>query len=217
MERHWPAPILVLLSYNASMARREFFLLGSFRATVDGEPLTSITSPKFQGLLAYLALGPPGPQPRPQVATLLWPERPAERAAQSLRQAIYRLNKLLALPALPNPLLVTRHTIALNEGAELWFDAAALMQALQETAGHQHEHVERCRACCARLEAAVGHYRGPLLAGVEVDSELFEEWVRPRRDRLERQVLEALGHLVAFNEGRGFPAGSATPDASPVS
>ncbi len=203
MERHRRTPFLALLSYNVSMARREFFLLGSFRATVEGEPLTGITSPKFHGLLAYLALGPPGPRPRPQVAALLWPERPAARAAQSLRQAIYRLNKLLALPDLPDPLLATRHTVALNEEAELWFDAAALMQTLQETAAHEHAAIERCPPCCARLEAAVAHYRGPLLAGVEVESEPFEEWLRPRRDGLERQALEALGHLVTFHEGRG--------------
>lgn len=185
------------------MPRREFHFLGPFRAVLGGAPLTGITSAKFHGLLAYLALGPQGPLPRQQVATLLWPERPAARAAQSLRQAIYQLNKLLALPDLPDPLQATRHTVTLNEAADLWFDAVTLSQAVQETAVHEHERIERCRECCARLEAAVAHYRGPLLAGAEVESEPFEEWLRSRRDRLERQVLEALGHLVAFKEGQG--------------
>lgn len=185
------------------MPRRKFYLLGPFRAVLDGAPLTGITSAKFHGLLAYLALGPPGPLPRPQVATLFWPERPAARAAQSLRQAIYRLNKLSAVPDAPDLLRVTHHTLTLNEDAEMWIDAVTMLQTLQETAAHEHERIERCRECCARLEEAVAHYRGPLLAGVEVESEPFEEWLRPRRDRLERQALEALGHLVAFNGGQG--------------
>jgi len=184
------------------MPRREFFLLGSFRGLLDGTPLTSITSAKIHGLLAYLALGPPGPLPRLQVAALLWPDRPEARAAQSLRQAIYQLNKLLALPNVPDLLQTTRHTIALTQEADLWFDALTFLQAVEETADHKHTAIWRCRSCCARLEEVVVHYRGPLLSGLEVESEPFEEWLRPLRDRLERQVLEALGHLSTFYEGQ---------------
>lgn len=185
------------------MPRRELFLLGLCRANLDEESQPGLTSPKYWSLLAYLALEPPDPHPRARVAILLWPERDSTRASHNLRQTIYRLNKLLALPDLPDALLVTRHTLALNPAADLWVDAAHLQQTLRETAVHTHERLARCPACLQRLEKAVAHVRGPLLDGVDPDSEPFEEWLRPRRNRLQQQALAALGRLAAAHQEQG--------------
>ena len=74
-------------------------LLGRFELSgPDG--LVELPSKKLAGLLAYLACTAPEPQPREKLSTLLWGSHFDAQAKQNLRQALFRLRKVLGQDAL---------------------------------------------------------------------------------------------------------------------
>ena len=80
-------------------AKFRLSLLGRFELTgPDG--VVDLPSKKLAGLLAYLACTAPVPQPREKLATLLWGSHFEAQARQNLRQALFRLRKVLGEDAL---------------------------------------------------------------------------------------------------------------------
>ena len=69
------------------MSRLTLTLFGSLAITLDGRPVTHLESDKVRGLLVRLALEPERAFRRETLSALFWPETPASRAAQNLRQA----------------------------------------------------------------------------------------------------------------------------------
>ncbi len=167
------------------MARLRLTFLGTFHATLDGQPLTRFGSAKTQGLLVYLAMTAGQPQARLVLATLLWPEDSESTASHNLRQAIYHLRQLLEPAAQGDAraepyLLVTRQMVQFNPASDYELDVAHFLASLH--GGHQDE-------------AAAG-YSGDLLAGLVVDSAPFEEWQRVQREQLHRQAMNLLHQLA---------------------
>ena len=74
----------------------ELFLLGGFELRC-GHETVPINSGRIRSLLAWMALYPDQPQPRPRVASLLWPESREGQARTNLRNLIHQL----AIPARP--------------------------------------------------------------------------------------------------------------------
>src|SRR4026207_1623908 len=73
--------------------------LGGFeRSGPDG--LIDLPNKKLACLLAYLACTAPTPQPREKLATLLWGSHFDAQARQNLRQALFRLRRVLGDEAL---------------------------------------------------------------------------------------------------------------------
>jgi DNA-binding SARP family transcriptional activator/uncharacterized protein YndB with AHSA1/START domain len=177
-------------------------LFGSFRATVDGTPLTGFRSDKARALLAYLAVEGDRPHSRSSLATLLWPDMLDEAARGNLRKTLHRLQETLA-PAGEPVLLVTRQTIALNRAA-CCTDVTTFRELLAATAAHRHATLEKCDACVHRLVQAVALYRGELLAGFSLaDADPFDEWLMLRRERFLHAALGALYRLTAADLERG--------------
>ena len=58
------------------MARLSVSLLGTFQATLDGEPVSDFESAKVRALLAYLMVESDRSHHREALAGLLWPDRP---------------------------------------------------------------------------------------------------------------------------------------------
>src|SRR5882672_12794792 len=87
------------LSDGAPPPRFGLALLGSFELTgPDG--VIDLSSGKLAGLLAYLACTAPKPQPRERLSALLWGSHFDAQAKQNLRQALFRLRKVLGQDAL---------------------------------------------------------------------------------------------------------------------
>src|SRR5262245_34784324 len=69
-------------------------LLGTF-ALIGPDGPVNLPSKKLAGLLAYLALTEPAPQPRDKLITLFWGSHFEVQARQNLRKARFRLRHAL--------------------------------------------------------------------------------------------------------------------------
>ncbi len=169
-------------------------VLGPFQVSLDGQPLSGFNSDKVRALLAYLALSPDHPRRRESLAGLLWPEFPERSARTNLRNALANLRQVIDDGAASPPFLhSTRQTIQFNSQSDYWLDAVAF-ESLVATIPPTSEGLER----------AVRLVRGPFLEGFSLaDAAPFEEWLLLRRERFDRQVVEALDSLVAIYEGYG--------------
>jgi len=179
-------------------------LLGPFHVTLDGEPVTGFESNKVRALLAYLATETRRPHSREALAGLLWPDQPDSSARRNLSQALFNLRQTLQdEQSSPSFLNITRGTVQFNAESDHWLDARAFTEHLAAVQAHEHPSLAECEACLEQLERAVELYAGEFLAGLFVDdSAAFGEWAVLRRERLHRQVLDALYHLTEHHEQR---------------
>ncbi|MDB5585000.1 MAG: adenylate cyclase, partial [Bradyrhizobium sp.] len=153
-------------------------LLGSFELT---GPLGVVDLPgkKLAGLLAYLACTAPRPQSREKLSALFWGSHFDVQARQNLRQALFRLRKVLGEAALESD----GEVVSLNAAAVLC-DVGRFEILIREGSRDA-------------LSAAADLYRGRLIDDVTVGEEGWSEWLTGERERL----LElALGAMVGLGE-----------------
>lgn len=172
-------------------------LLGSFQVYDNGRILTGFQSDKARALLAYLVVEADRPHWRAQLAGLFWPEWPEQTALTYLRHALANLRKVLGdNDDLEPALLVTRTTIQFNVKAAYQLDLAPILRGLASLTSPAPD--------LAHLQAAVDAYQHPFLDGFCLNGcAAFEEWLLLTRERLQRQVVEALRHLADHFEAQG--------------
>src|SRR5262245_7195422 len=132
---------------------------------------------KLAGLLVYLACSAPTPQPREKLSTLLCGSHFEVQARQNLRQALFRLRRLLG----PDVVIGDGEEVALAPGA-IDCDARRL-EALIREGGRDS------------LKAAVDLYNGQLLADVNIREEARTTWFEGERQRFEGLALNAMLRL----------------------
>ena len=160
-----------------------FNLLGRPEVRLDDGPLTGLATTKVEALLYYLACRP-GPNPREELAGLLWGETSDAKARRSLTQALSSLRKLTG-----DLFVVDRLSVGLDEAALSRLDVAVFETVVT---------AEEPAANVAQLGEAVALYRGDFLEGLYVkDAPAFEEWQLGQRERLRLLMLAALERLVA--------------------
>src|SRR5215468_10932961 len=84
---------------GAPPPRFSLLLLGRFELTGPGG-VVDLPSKKLAALLTYLACTAPKPQPRERLSALLWGSHFDAQAKQNLRQALFRLRRVLGPDAL---------------------------------------------------------------------------------------------------------------------
>jgi len=130
------------------------------------------------------------------LATLLWPEKPEQKARRNLSQALYNMRQITSA-ASEELFDVTAKTIQLYV-----MSASRLIcigKSLQVVKQHQHSQPILCDDCRRQLAAAITLYRDEFLAGLYIpDSSIFEDWLRKKRDSYRRQYIETL-HSLAHN------------------
>jgi DNA-binding SARP family transcriptional activator/TolB-like protein len=159
----------------------EIKLLGRFRHSGSHDDLPK----KAQALLAYLAMNRGHAIPRDQLADLLWSTSGPEQGRQSLRQSLAPVRRALGADA--RDLIETVGTdvqLAVSGAVDVDVDV------------HRFEMLAKSTAP-ADLAAANELYRGEFLAGFDVPSEPFMDWVRVERTRLEATAYGMLRRLVA--------------------
>jgi TolB-like protein len=148
-------------------------LLGRFELSGPDGP-ADLPNKKLAGLLAYLACTAPTPQHREKLATLLWGSHFEAQARQNLRQALFRLRRVLG----QDGLIGDGEQIALAPGL-IDCDVTRLEALIRE--GSQ-----------ASLAAAADLYKDRLLADVTVREETWADWVAGEQQRLESLALDAM-------------------------
>jgi WD40 repeat protein/serine/threonine protein kinase/two-component SAPR family response regulator len=193
------------------MARLSVSLLGTFRVTLDGQPVTSFEYDKVRALLAYLAVESQQAHRRETLAGLLWPKQPERTARHSLSQALSNLRRAIGdreaarTQGAGSKFLLTDHwTIQFNPSSDHDLDVATFKGLLGACEQHQHRELKACESCSERLGKAVALYQGSFLEGFSLpDSPAFEEWTILNRERLHRLVMEALHRLACYHEQHG--------------
>jgi adenylate cyclase len=186
----WKAATLAISSEMtdgaASLPRFSLSLLGRFELTgADG--LVDLPNKKLAGLLTYLACTAPQPQSRDSLSALLWGSRFDAQARLNLRQALFRLRKVLGQDALETD----GEIVSLN-AAMIRCDVSRF-EALVREGGRD------------ALSAAADLYRGPLVDDIVISEEGWSEWLSGERERLQEI---ALGAIVRLGE-QALAAGSA--------
>src|SRR5258708_9160326 len=153
-------------------------LLGGFELT---GPLgvVNLPSKKLAGLLAYLACTAPKPQSREKLSALLWGSHFDAHAKQNLRQALFRLRKVLGQDALE------------SDGEVVWLNAAAVRCDVGRFEALIREGSRDA------LSAAADLYRGRLVDDVAVGEEGWNDWLTAERERLLDLALGVLMMLRA--------------------
>jgi len=182
------------------MARLSIYLLGSFRITLEGQPVTDFISDKARALLIYLAVEADSPHRRERLAGLLWPDYPEQDARRSLSTALASVRGAIGDRAADPPFLhISRQTIQFNRASDSWIDVVAFTTRLRTSGGAREGDPQTI----PHLQEALKWYQGELLEGFSIpDSPAFEEWALIEREGLSRLADEALNRLIAWHEDR---------------
>ncbi|HJW58573.1 MAG TPA: transcriptional regulator, partial [Actinomycetota bacterium] len=165
-------------------AELRIWLLGGFRAAVDGTPVAEEAwrRNKAKALVKLLALARGKRLHREQLMDVLWPDLAPEAAAANLRKAVYFARQALA----PEHLALRDEMLRL-EAAHLWVDVDAFELAAE----------------AGDLRAAVELYGGDLLP-----EDRFEPWTEERRDQLHARFARRLLDHARELEAAGDPDGA---------
>jgi class 3 adenylate cyclase/DNA-binding SARP family transcriptional activator len=133
---------------------------------------------KALALLSFLVCTAPQAHSREKLATLLWGSHFEAQARQNLRQAVFRLRRVLG----PDAIATSGELISL--ATPIACDAVEFEDLVGE--GNR-----------AALGRAIEIYQGELLANLAIAQEAWSDWVSTERRRLEVLALSA---MVAFAE-----------------
>lgn len=134
----------------------------------DGSRTVVLQRGKPLAVLAYCASARRREHSRDTLASLLWSDAPPDRARHNVRQALWRLRRLLG------DLLATREDAVLAVGAELACDRDLFLDAVYRN----------------DAPSALGWYEGPFLGGLTIPGgEEFDDWASGERRRLEESLL----------------------------
>jgi DNA-binding SARP family transcriptional activator len=169
----------------------ELFLLGDIQLEIDGRPI-EINSRKALALLVYLGVSNQH-HDRESLATLFWPEFKQTRARASLRRTLWALDQ--------TP--VAEFIDAGQENVNLRADDGIRIDAVQlrdRIAAWREAKVGKLDDRVAtELADITATYHGEFLADLYLaDSSEFEDWALAQRERLRRDVLDALHALADY-------------------
>jgi DNA-binding SARP family transcriptional activator len=167
-------------------------LLGDLVLVSRETPVTTLTLPRAQSLLAYLVLRRSAPQHRSHLAFLFWPDSTEAQAHTNLRQLLYHLRQ--SLPYANHFLYADRHSLQWQPAPDVTFtlDVEGFEQAL--ATAEQAEQLQDMAAVRQALEQATRLYRGDLLPSC------YDDWILPERDRFHQLFVTASERLIALLE-----------------
>jgi len=143
---------------------------------------------KAMALLAVLAMSNGRAKSRPQLAELLWDERPEAKARQNLRKELSHLRRGLESAGV--------------EGLTAECDAVSLLPSAIET-----DVVELRRLATSNdldnLTAAASLYQDDLLNGFFVNARMFDDWLSWEQALVREEATECLLRLSAINSAAG--------------
>jgi DNA-binding SARP family transcriptional activator len=142
-------------------------LFGNLRISFAGRPVTAVNTNRLQSLIAYLILHGDTPQPREQLAFMLWPASSESQARTNLRQLLHHLKR--ALPAECNLLVTDHFTVGWRQDALCTIDTVVFQVAIAEAATARKEK-DRARETQSLTTAAQLYEDDPCLRSTTTGS-----------------------------------------------
>jgi DNA-binding SARP family transcriptional activator/predicted ATPase len=167
-------------------------LFGNLCIERDGRPIAAINTNRLTSLLAYLILHGDTPQPREQLAFVLWPRSAESQARTNLRQLLHQLKR--AMPDECSALVIDHFAVQWRQDGSCTIDIVEFQNAISaaEKARADNEHVREIEA----LTAAARLYEDDLLPGI------YDDWLNPLREDYRRRIAEVLERLAVLLEAR---------------
>jgi DNA-binding SARP family transcriptional activator len=184
LPRHEERPLLVA------------HFLGTFRVTVGGMLVDTISRRRTRHLLAYLLAHRRAPTPRDVLAEVFWPAADPAAARNNVHVALSHVRQALR-EANPAAVIERRFdTYRIADSVDVWTDVEQFER--NRTAAALAER-RRDRATASRnQEAACQLYEGDFLA-----EEPYLDWAAPVRDGLRLALIEIQSRLVETYLGQG--------------
>jgi DNA-binding SARP family transcriptional activator len=171
--------------------------LGMFRISRNGQIVTQWHSLKGQSIFKYLVTHHGTPISKDVLMDVFWPDADPESARRNLHQAIYSLRQTLRRGE-PNfqPIQFENECYLLSPGINLWLDAEEFARNAQD--GRQSE-------ASGREDEAAGAYQRAeeLYLGDFLEEDLYEDWIRPMRERYRNAYLDLVDRLSEFHWRKG--------------
>ncbi len=181
-------------------------MLGSFQVTMDGVDVEGFEYNKVKGLLAYLAIESDRSHHRELLAEIFWPDRPAQMARNSLRQALSILRNAIHDRSAQVPfLIISRDTVQFNRRSDYWLDINVFIDSVTACRESLRRGGERgANTCVHWFRQSARLYRGDFLDQFLIsDSPPFTEWAAAKRQEYRRQAIEVFSLLSSYYEKSG--------------
>ncbi|MGH8695227.1 MAG: AfsR/SARP family transcriptional regulator [Burkholderiales bacterium] len=181
------------------------YVLGPFRALVNGQPIEDWPNCRGKAIFKYLLLNRRHPVAKEALMELFWPEAEPEAARNNLHVAMHRLRRALGRGdgEFPFVLFSGGHYL-LNPKLQVSTDADAFLGHVAR--GGELERNRQVDAAMQEYAAGVALYQGELLA-----ENRYDEWLLPLRQQLRDGYLHALDRLSGIHFDRqDFPSCTAT-------
>lgn len=159
----------------------QLLLLGRFEVRAPNGDEVTFSLRRARALLAYLLVERRTRHSRDQLATLLWGESQQQQARQSLRQLLSGLRK-----GLPEPV---RSCLEIG-GDAVGLDASRIASDVIEF------ETAAATGTAAGAEQAAALYRGSFLAGLDIETPAFSEWLLHHRERLQDMAVDCLSRIL---------------------
>jgi DNA-binding SARP family transcriptional activator len=165
------------------------FVLGPFRALLDGHAIEAWSNCRGKAIFKYLLLNRRRPVARAALMERFWPEAEPEAARNSLNVAIHRLRRVLGRNGFPFVLFADGH-YQLNPKLEISIDADEFVA--HAARGSELERDHDVDGAIREYSACIALYQGELLAEERHDN---DEWLLPLRQQLRDRYLQVLDRL----------------------
>ncbi|HEY7335012.1 MAG TPA: AAA family ATPase [Bryobacteraceae bacterium] len=165
-------------------------LFGNLRIGFAGRDVTTLNTNRLQSLIAYLILHGDTPQPREQLAFVLWPGSRESQARTNLRQLLHHLKR--ALPPECDLLAADHFSVRWRRDPACSIDTVEFLEAIgnaesTRTGGDSARESQS-------LIAAAQIYQDDLLPS------LYDDWIEPIREDYKRRMGEVLARLTTLYE-----------------
>ncbi|HVT99394.1 MAG TPA: AAA family ATPase [Acidobacteriaceae bacterium] len=167
-------------------------LFGSLRFTFGTEVIAGVRTNRMRSLLAFLVLNRDAPQSREHIAFLLWPESDQAQARTNLRQLLHNLRR--ALPVECSLLSSDNASVRWLPDPSCTVDVFEFEEAIRRAERASQDEPQALRRA---LEHALALYQDDLLP------DLFDDWLRPKREQLRLQFADALSRVAELLEAAG--------------
>jgi SARP family transcriptional regulator, regulator of embCAB operon len=163
--------------------------LGTFRVTIDGTPVDTVSSRRTRNLLAYLLVHRRSPVPRDVLMEAFWPHAAPDAARNSLHVALSGARHVLRA-AITQPVIERRFdTYQIENSIAVWTDLDEFENMCR--AGRQADRAADHATAMRAYEAACQLYEGDFLA-----EEPYADWTASMRDGLRLDAIAVHTRLV---------------------